>query len=90
MGSGKEAHGTEQPSINVTHHWNAPLSTAFVHTRRCDLNAELASGQPLPVVHMHDPPTPSATKRPRGLWFYYAAGCSDVLWDPGKQFVARQ
>ena len=41
----------------------------------------------LPVTHLggpHKGPTDSG-----GLWFYYARGCSDFLWDVGRTLLAR-
>eukprot|EP00966_Prymnesium_polylepis_P137349 3173926-Prymnesium_polylepis.2 len=74
-------------------YWNAPPRTRFVHDGTdCSsilLNAELGrSNVMLPVVHQHDPPVAN-NRNPNGLWLYYARGCSGLLWDTGRTFVAR-
>ena len=77
-------------NVSVLAYWNAPAATLFEHTHSCHTNQELFTpGTWLPVTHQSDPPSPSASLRPRGLWWYYARGCSDMYWNPGRSFVAR-
>ena len=66
--------------------WLQPQQVhAFVTaTSGCHWNAELGrSHTPLPVVH-----TKEIWPRQRGLYMYYARGCSDVMWDPGRTVAA--
>ena len=77
-------------NVSVLAYWNAPAGTRFEHTHSCHANQELFTpGVWLPVTHQSDPPSRSASLRPRGLWWYYARGCSDMYWNPGHSFVAR-
>ena len=39
----------------------------------------------LPVTHT----CPAGSKGARGLWMYYARGCSDMLWNVGRTLFAR-
>lgn len=54
----------------------------------CEPNSELGVDEAyLPVTHVGGPkrgPTDSG-----GLWFYYARGCSDLLWHMGRTMLAR-
>ena len=51
----------------------------------CRLNGEVGvSNAWLPVTH-----TANEGRGTHGLWFYYARGCSDLLWYVGRTLLAR-
>lgn len=78
-------------AVRVLEYWNAPEDTRFTHdgTTSCAYNAELGRQHAkLPVVHQTDPPVADAMRYPRGMWYFYARGCSDVHVDTGRPFVA--
>ena len=70
--------------------WQAPPYVQFYREQvgggnPCDVNKELLQERPLlPVVHTRD----RFSQMTPGVWMYYARGCSDVVWDAGKMFVA--
>ncbi|KAL3908313.1 MAG: hypothetical protein SGPRY_009849, partial [Prymnesium sp.] len=85
----QRAHTKPRSSLTqAVSYFNVPSNAVFLHSKSCDLNTELTKGGAVPVVHMREPSTQTASRRPRGMWYYYAAGCSDMLWEPGRQFVA--
>jgi len=73
-----------------SHYWafRLPQGLAMLRKQPCEPSPELGrDGAFLPVTHVGGPhrgPTDSG-----GLWFYYARGCSDLLWDMGRTLVAR-
>ena len=78
-------------SVRVLEYWNAPEDTRFTHdgVTSCAYNSELGQSHvTLPVVHQTDPPMADAMRYPRGMWYFYARGCSDVRFDTGRSFVA--
>ena len=78
-------------SVRVLEYWNAPEDTRFTHdgATSCAYNTELGRQHAkLPVVHQTDPPVADANRYPRGMWYFYARGCSDVHFDTGRSFVA--
>lgn len=65
--------------------WGAPSVVLFDQSHRCSVQAELmASRAWLNVVHTSD----MWAKRQRGVWMYYARGCSRLQWYSGNSFVA--
>jgi len=93
-------HGVAGTDLTWTSYWNAPAHTAFVLSQACPSPVHpsiLRLAAPhsdehrtlLPVVHQRDPAIGSYSLRPKGLWMYFAEGCSDVMWAPGRALVAH-
>lgn len=72
----------------VIHPFRFPLGNGYFKKKPCRPAAGLGVDHALlPVTHIGGPkkgPTDSG-----GLWFYYAPGCSDFLWDVGRTLLAR-
>ena len=52
----------------------------------CGVPAGLGVDEQLvPVTHMAD----KTNHAGRGIWFYFARGCSDLLWDVGRTLLSR-
>lgn len=68
--------------------WRMPRNLAYARYLPCAPPHELTHDNVfLPVTHFGGPrrgPTASG-----GLWFYYARGCSDLLWNSGRSMLAR-
>ena len=54
-----------------------------MHRQGCHVNGELGrSHKPIPVVHTKE------VFDQVGVYLYYARGCSNVMWDPGRTIAA--
>ena len=72
----------------VTHPFRFPQGNGYFKSKPCRAAPGLGLDHALlPVTHIGGPkkgPTDSG-----GLWFYYAPGCSDFLWDMGRTLLSR-
>ena len=72
----------------VIHPFRFPTGAGYFKQKSCEPAAGLGVDHAwLPVTHIggpHKGPTDSG-----GLWFYYAHGCSDLVWDMGRTLLAR-
>ena len=80
---------TDTPDRAQTWHpFRFPSGIDYYRALPCEENPEVNThGALVPVTHVGGPnrgPTDSG-----GLWFYYARGCSDLLWDVGRVLTAR-
>ena len=67
----------------------SPPKTSFVQSRCCGVNEELGhSHRLLPVTHVRADDE-SEDVSMRGTWFYYARGCSEMLWDTGRTVAGQ-
>ena len=75
-------------STRIVHPFRFPVGLGYYKHKECRAAWGLGVDHAwLPVTHIGGPnkgPTDSG-----GLWFYYAQGCSDLLWDAGRAFLAR-
>lgn len=66
--------------------WSAPPHLRFRRGEACAVNDELqVSDVWLPVVHTID----KFSKTTKGMWFYYARGCSDLEYRTGRTLSAK-
>ena len=76
------------PRVRVIHPFRFPIGLGYYKGLPCTRAPGLGRDHAwLPVTHIGGPrkgPTDSG-----GLWFYYALGCSDLLWDAGRTLLAR-
>ena len=70
------------------HPFRMPVGLNYLRDRPCGRDPALGVDESyLPVTHVGGPnrgPTDSG-----GVWFYYAEGCSDLLWHMGRTVLAR-
>lgn len=81
------AKGTTNKNLTTWRPFAFPHGAVYLHARHlgCDVPAEAnRSNAWLPVVS-----TAYESAGSKGLFFYYARGCSDLLWHVGRQFAAR-
>jgi hypothetical protein len=68
--------------------WRMPQNLAYTRYLPCSPPHELTQDHVfLPVTHVGGPRRGPVTSG--GLWFYYARGCSDLLWNTGRSMLAR-
>ena len=76
------------PRTSHFYAFRLPQGVAINKDRPCSPPEELGHDDAyVPVTHVGGPnrgPTDSG-----GLWFYYARGCSDLLWHMGRTMLAR-
>ena len=60
-----------------------PGGLRFLYNRSCDPPPDITTGGHVAVTH-----TSADAVGARGMWYYYAAGCSDVLLSLGRVLVA--
>lgn len=66
--------------------WSAPQHLKFLRPSTCSVNDELQLSHAwVPIVHVRDK-YEAATK---GMWFYYARGCSNLEYDTGQTLAAK-
>ena len=74
--------------LHVIHPFRFPIGLGYRKDRACRSAPGLGVDHAwLPVTHIGGPkkgPTDSG-----GLWFYYALGCSDLLWAAGRSLLVR-
>jgi len=72
----------------IMHPFRFPPGNGYFKSKPCRAAPGLGLDHALlPVTHIGGPnkgPTDSG-----GLWFYYAPGCSDFLWDMGRTLLSR-
>ena len=86
----EESHGRQQALRavpRVLHPFRFPPGNGYFRSKPCHPPGLGLDHALLPVTHIGGPgkgPTDSG-----GLWFYYAPGCSDLLWDMGRTLLSR-
>ena len=72
----------------VFHPFRFPLGLDYYRELPCEPPAELGRNHTLLAVTHHGGPNKGPLDS-GGLWFYYAHGCSDLMWDVGRTVLAR-
>ena len=66
--------------------WAAPAYARFADRNSDHINAELRRDDAwLPVTHTDS----EYIGQEDGVWFYYARGCSEMMWNAGRTFAAK-